>query len=129
MNTPFSKHLTAEAPLMRQLIERLGKDFEYVSILSTDSVGFSLRITPRVKRLTRETMTTERGHVARMYREGCYFEYAFNEADADSIDEKAAEIMTAYRRQQGLLSELGIEPYETASYDDCTFHLFASLIF
>ena len=103
---------------MRRLIDRLGADFEYVSVLSTDSVGFSLRVTPRVKRLTRQTMTTERGHVARLYRDGCYFEYAFNEVDADSIDGTATEIIDAYRRQQGLLRELGIEPYETACLPD-----------
>ena len=87
MKAPFSEHLIQEAPLMRTLIDRLGSHFEYVSILSTDSVGFALRVSPRVKRLSQQTMTTERGHVVRLYRDKCYFEYAFNDFNpADILD-------------------------------------------
>ena len=86
MKTPFSGHLKQEAPLMRNLIDLLSENFDYVSILSTDSVGFSLRVSPKVKRLTRETMTTERGHVVRLYRNSCYFEYAFNDLSLDGLE-------------------------------------------
>ena len=85
MKTPFSSHLTQEAPLMRSLIDRLGEKFEYVSILSTDSVGFTLRVSPRVKRLTHETMTTERGHVVRLYRDPLVFSDGNRQYAADSI--------------------------------------------
>ena len=118
MKTPFSPHLTKVAPLTRALIERLGAAFDYVSILSTDSVGFSLRVSPRVKRLTRETMTTERGHVARLYRDQCYFEYAFNDLDPDRLDALEAEIRAAFERQRALYQSVGVAPYETPCLPD-----------
>ena len=118
MRAPFSNHLNEAAPRMRALIDMLGEDFEYVSILSTDSVGFAMRVSPRVKRLSRETMTTERGHVVRLYRDQCYFEYAFNEFDPDHIEAKAAEIRAAFDRQREVLKAAGIGAYETACLPD-----------
>ncbi len=118
MKTPFSAHLTQEAPLMRALIDQLSEHFDYVSVLSTDSVGFSLRVSPKVKRLARETMTTERGHVVRLYRDQCYYEYAFNDFDPDNISTKAQQILAAYEQQQMILAAAGIAPYETACLPD-----------
>ena len=118
MKTPFSSHLTQEAPLMRGLIDRLSERFEYVSILSTDSVGFTLRVSPRVKRLTHETMTTERGHVVRLYRDRCYFEYAFNDYDTSRMDETAAQIEAAFDLQRAVLKATGVAPYETGCLPD-----------
>ncbi len=117
MKTPFSAYLTEAAPRMRALIDRLGSRFEYVSILSTDSVGFSLRVTPRVRRLTGETMTTERGHVVRLYRDQCYYEYAFNE-DIDDVEALARDITAAFERQRAVLAAAGIPPYETPCLPD-----------
>ena len=118
MKTPFSGHLTQEAPLMRHLIDLLSENFDYVSILSTDSIGFSLRVSPKVKRLTRETMTTERGHVVRLFRNNCYFEYAFNDFNPSDMVTKAHEIIKAYNDQQQVLSSVGILPYATACLPD-----------
>ena len=118
MKTPFSDHLTREAPHMRALIDRLAVSFEYVSILSTDSVGFMLRVTPRVKRVDRKTMTTERGHVVRLYRDQCYYEYAFNDFDPERIEQKADEITAAFERQRAVLAAEGVKPYETACLPD-----------
>ena len=113
MKAPFSEHLIQEAPLMRSLIDKLSSHFDYVSILSTDSVGFALRVSPRVKRLSQKTMTTERGHVVRLYRDRCYFEYAFNDFDPSDIQTKADEILAAYRSQQAVLEAAGVQPFET----------------
>lgn len=49
MNAPFSIYLTGIAPGLKELIALLRQRFDYVSVLSTDSVGFSVSISQRAK--------------------------------------------------------------------------------
>ena len=83
MKAPFSPYLDALAPKMKKLVELLGKSFDYVSILSTDSVGFQANISKRSKSITGSNMTTERGNVIRVWRGGQYSEFAFNNIPAE----------------------------------------------
>ncbi len=64
MKAPFSPYLDAIAPGLKRLVELLGEDFDYVSVLSTDSVGFTASISQRAKAVNHSTMMTERGSVA-----------------------------------------------------------------
>ena len=63
MNAPFSSYLTGIAPGLKELIGLLRKRYDYVSVLSTDSTGFSVSISQRAKSVSRETIATERGTV------------------------------------------------------------------
>ena len=121
MKAKFSPYLTQLAPKMRELVDLLGKDYDYVSILSTDSVGFSLHISQRSKSVTNENMTTERGNVVRVCRDGLYSEYAFNTLD-DSAEACAQAIRAALDRQLALLALTGTQKYETGVLTDepCT---------
>ena len=69
MNAPFSSYLTGIAPGLKELIGLLRKRYDYVSVLSTDSTGFSVSISQRAKSVSRETIATERGTVVRVYRD------------------------------------------------------------
>ena len=70
MKAPFSAYLAGIAPGLKELVSLLRARYEYVSVLSTDSVGFSAAISQRSKSVNRETMTTERGTVVRVCRKG-----------------------------------------------------------
>ena len=86
MKAPFSPYLTGIAPGLKQLIALLRRRYDYVSVLSTDSVGFTVQISQRYKGVARDTRTTERGTVVRVYRDGLYSEAAFtgfNPADPE----------------------------------------------
>ena len=83
MKAPFSAWLDRCAPVLRGMIGRLREEYDYVSILSTDSVGFSLNLSQKSKSVSGETMTTERGNVVRVCRGGQYSEYAFNDWDPE----------------------------------------------
>ena len=48
----FSPYLDAIAPGLKQLVALLGEDFDYVSVLSTDSVGFAVSISQRANILS-----------------------------------------------------------------------------
>ena len=77
MKAPFSSYLSGIAPGLKELVALLRKTYDYVSVLSADSVGFSVAISQRSKSVSRQTMTTERGTVVRVYRNGLYAESAF----------------------------------------------------
>ena len=68
MKAVFSPYLDAIAPGLKKLVELLGEDFDYVSVLSTDSVGFTAMISQRAKAVNHSTMMTERGSVVRVRR-------------------------------------------------------------
>ena len=89
MKAKFSPYLTHLAQFFRELSRELSKTYNYVSILSTDSVGLSIRISQRAKSVSSETMTTERGNVVRVHQNGLYSEYAFNDLDLEDILRKA----------------------------------------
>ncbi len=127
MKAPFSSYLTGIAPSLKSLISELRKDFEYVSVLATDSTGFSVQISQRVKRVSTETMMTERGIVLRMYRGGAYSEYALNEWDPDRVLETAREVRESVDAQLRILEEAGDQVYDTPCLPDEPAEVFAEM--
>ena len=92
MNTPFSHYLTGIAPGLKQLISLLREQYNYVSVLATDSTGFQTSISQKAKSVSRETLTTERGVVVRVYRNGLYSEAAFTGFSPDRVRETFEKI-------------------------------------
>ncbi|MCL2601170.1 MAG: TldD/PmbA family protein [Treponema sp.] len=88
-----SGFLRAKKPWLRKLIERLGETFAYVSALGTDVDGKSYNVSSRVTSIS-DVMWGERGFVVRVFRDGSYYEYAFNQLPEDDagIDALAGRI-------------------------------------
>ena len=118
MKAPFSPYLDAIAPGLKKLVALLGEDFDYVSVLSTDSTGFAARISQRAKAVDHSTMMTERGSVVRVRRGGLYSEYAFNRFDPERPELTAAEARRVLSEQFALLEESGSEIYDTPVLPD-----------
>ena len=119
MKAPFSPFLTAQADGLKHLIGLLKQDHDFVSVLATDSRGFAVRISQKAKNVSSETMTTERGYVVRVCREGRYSEAAFNRFDPESPEETAAMIRRELDRQFGVLVRFGrFAPYITPVMPD-----------
>ena len=127
MKAPFSPYLTALAPGLKRLIALLRQRYDYVSVLSTDSVGFQAAISQRAKSVARETMTTERGTVVRVYRGGLYSEAAFTGFSPDRVQETFDRITWELDAQLSLLETLGVQPYKTAALSDEPRTLFAEM--
>ena len=123
MKAPFSPYLDALAPKMKKLVELLGKSFAYVSILSTDSVGFSAYVSQTDKGIHGKNMTTERGNVVRVWRDGQYSEYAFNEITG-SVEALAEEIVQRLEGQYEVLKLTGTKTYDTPILPDEPLELF-----
>ncbi len=123
MKAPFSPYLDSLAPGMKALAADLGRSFDYVSILSTDSVGFQVSISRRSKRVSGSNMTTERGNVVRVCRGGQYSEYAFNELP-EKIEDLADSIRRELERQFAVMAAAGVKAYDTPVPEDEPLELF-----
>ena len=118
MKAPFSPYLDAVAPGLKKLVALLGEEYDYVSVLSTDSVGFTAMISQRAKAVNHSTMMTERGSVVRVRRGGLYSEYAFNRFDPEHPELTAAEARRVLGEQFALLEETKSEILDTAALPD-----------
>ncbi len=118
MKVPFSDYLTGIAPAVKRVIDDLKKDHDYVSALCTDSKGLMIRIGHRSRTISNQTMTTERGVVFRVCRNKKYAEVALNTADWNDTDVIIRYIRDELEAQDKMLSEHGVEVYETGVLDD-----------
>ena len=124
MKAPFSAYLRAIKPALKRLVELLGRDYDYVSVLATDSKGLAVRISQRARSVSSETMTTERGVVVRLGKDGQYREFALSDFDPAQVEETAARIRAELASQQTLLDTLGVKPYATGALPDEPLTLF-----
>ena len=120
MKAPFSEYLNRIAPDLKELVEELKREFDYVSVLSTDSVGFTASVSQHSKSVSGKTMTTERGTVVRVMKDGQYSEYAYdlNEPNA------AEKLKTEIKAQLAVMERLKVSPYPTGAISDEPIELF-----
>ena len=118
MKAVFSDYLTGIKPGLQTLIALLRRDYAYVSVLASDSKGLAVRISQRSRSVSSQTMTTERGVVVRVYRDGQYAEYAFNDFDPADPAAKAEELRAALDAQLALLRASGVKGYDTPILPD-----------
>ncbi|SHN50665.1 TldD protein [Butyrivibrio hungatei DSM 14810] len=127
MKARFSSYLTGIAPGLKKLIDLLGKSYDYVSVLSTDSVGFSMSASQRMKSITGNTLMTERGTVVRVYKDGLYSEYSFNLFDNEDVDKLADKIKSTLDLQLEVLKATNTKVFDTAKLDDDKEELFVEM--
>ena len=127
MKVPYSTYLTGLEPALRRLFAILRPDYDYVSFLSTDSVGFTISISQKVRSVMDRNLTTERGTVVRVRKGGLYSEAAFNDLTADNAAEVAARIRQELSAQMELLRLTGTQVYETGAVPDAPAEVFAQM--
>lgn len=118
MKAPFSEYLTSIAPHVKEVIDDLNKDFDYVSALCSDSKGLVIRIGSRARSISNKTMTTERGVVFRVCKDKKYSEYAVNNADWNDTTALIKKIREELAAQDALLAKTGTAVFETGVLDD-----------
>ena len=124
MKAPFSSYLNSLRDGLRELIALLRREYAYVSVLATDSQGLAVSISQQARSVSSETMTTERGIVVRVCRDGLYSEYALNTFDPAAPAAAAEEIRDAFARQRAALETVGTEVYATPVLADEPLTLF-----
>lgn len=101
---------------MSMLVDRLNDEFDYVSILGSDTKGKTLQVS-RGDVSLRDFDGNECGFVVRLLKDGRLFEYSFNEwGDGDALYE---EIIKMYQEDQQIQKEAGFENYDTLNLNEC----------
>ena len=124
MKAPFSPHLLLIRDGLKELVSLLGKDYEYVSLLATDSTGLSVACSRHKNTVDNRTMGTERGVVVRVWKDGCYAEYAFDEFYPDRVSITADKAKAELDSQLLLLNKIGVTPLSTPVMPDEPLTLF-----
>ena len=127
MKAKFSSYLQDIAYGLKELISELAKSYDYVSILSSDSVGFNITVSQRVKSITGNTLMTERGNVLRVYKNGLYSEYSFNLFDPARAKETAAKAKKELDMQLSMLKATNTAIFSTDILRDDPLELFIEM--
>ena len=127
MKAPFSTWLAEQAGPLKELIAALSSQYDYVSVLASDSDGFSMMASQKNKMLDRRTMTTERGMVVRVHRDGLYSEYSFNLGDLSDIGRIAAGMRQILDDQLSVLAAVNAQIYDTPKPDDSPLIIFEEM--
>lgn len=93
MKVKMSQFLQQQKSKLKTLVESLSNEFEYVSILGSDSTGMNYQVRQTGASIG-ESSWAERGFVARVYNGKGYSEYSFNELD-DMKEIESAILQTA----------------------------------
>ncbi|SEL19704.1 TldD protein [Butyrivibrio sp. ob235] len=126
MKAKFSLYLTELAPGLKMLIDELSEEYDYVSVLASDSKGFSIQASQKSKAITSENMTTERGCVVRVYKDGLYSEYSFNKPDKD-MSAFASKLKNILNDQFEIIKKTSTEVFDTDKLDDEPCELFTEM--
>lgn len=87
-----NEFLKAKKPLLKELISLLREDYEYASILAVDSYSKKYSVSKGGLSVAEDPMFTKRGFVVRVYEDGKYGEYSFNDLTEDGVRTIADEI-------------------------------------
>lgn len=124
MKAPFSEYLDSIAPACRQITDALSEEFDYASLLATDSAGLSLRISQHSKKVSNKNITTERGIVVRVCRNGHYMEAAFDDIDTAHPERNTEDIKRSLKAQEKVLKATGTQIYITGLPEDSPLKIF-----
>ena len=116
MKTQFSTYLVNVEEKVKELVAKLSSHFDYVSVLATDCSGDSIAVSSRMTSVS-DYNGNERGFVVRVYKDGLYSEYSFNEWDmpTDALVEK---IVSTLEVQFALLKDTKTEILKTAKLEE-----------
>ena len=124
MKAPFSDYLVSIADACRQITDLLADEYDYASLLATDNKGLSLRISQRSKSVSNRNLSTERGIVVRVCKNGHYMEAAFDDIDTSEPGKSVEKIRSAFAAQEKLLAATATDIYETGTPEDSPLKIF-----
>ena len=98
-----SEYLLGCRDKLKQLIEILNRDFDYASVLATDVTGMTYSVNQKTTSVS-QLRDSERGFVVRVYKDGGYSEYSFNQLD--DVEILADRIRNGLLKQSDILSNI-----------------------
>lgn len=98
----FSEFLNSRRRNAKALVQKLHKQYDYVSILGVDTKAKQIKADANIRDI-REGDDTECGFVVKLNRGGCFFEYSMD--DIDDVSKSAKQIEEAFVISQSLQQE------------------------
>ncbi|MCQ2523641.1 MAG: TldD/PmbA family protein [Lachnospiraceae bacterium] len=92
MKVKQSDYIGKNKVLFKKLLEKLLENFEYASVLVSDSVSKRYSVSKMGINISEDDMLTSRGFVAKVYDGGCYAEYSGNDISEEKISDIVAKI-------------------------------------
>lgn len=114
MKVVNSEFLVKCKPLIGKLVSILSKNYEYVSVLGTDTKGKSFRVSKTGVEVN-DSMLVERGFVVRIHNGVNYSEYSFNEISEDKLDSIIKNIKAKLNK---VSKDISINSYEVIEEDE-----------
>lgn len=111
MKVKKSDFLDSKIDLLKKIINNLSNDFKYISILGTDSIGKSYKVSSKEIGIS-DGMWNERGFVARVYNGKNYSEYSFNELSENNIN----DVIEAIKNEALSINNLNINEVSISTY-------------
>lgn len=104
MKAKMSSFLENSKPILKKLAKDLHKDFNYVSILGTDTFGTKYSINRNGADIN-DSMWNERGFVVRVHNGVNYSEFSFNELNENGLEALISNIKTTLTSQKNILKD------------------------
>ena len=121
MKAPFSAYLLSVEKQVKELVQNLSYHYDYVSCLATDCYGDSFSVSSRMTSVS-DYDGNERGFVIRVYKDGLYSEYSFNELK--DVEKLGREIIVKLDAQLVIVRALKVDFFKTNALDDEVLSLF-----
>ncbi len=86
MKVKESAYIKENKPLYKELLEKLLTEYEYASVLATDSYGKVYSVSRSGINIREHELYTQRGFVVKVYDRGCYAEYSGNKINKTEIE-------------------------------------------
>lgn len=114
------RYLSETKPLLVKLIKKLNEEYEYASVLATDSKGKRYTVSKSNVNIN-SAMFIERGCVVRVYCSNSYFEYAFNNINEGNFDDIVNSVRSAAKFTKVLKDAESLRNYELLNEEKMQF--------
>jgi len=105
LKVPVSDFLASQKPEIKRLVGLLENQFAYVSVLGTDVSGKSFTVRDKSSSVSNIPLE-ERGFVARVYTNGMYYEYSFNNLPPGGADKLAETIVENAKKSAEMAADI-----------------------
>ena len=115
MDKNFSTFLDSQYELLKQIVDKLKKHFQYVSLLASDVEGKEVYVSEK-NVAVRDSAWQERGFVVRVFKDGLFSEYSFDHFY--NIDDICNQIINSVDVKDPLEKSIYVKPAECVLYDE-----------
>ena len=117
MTVKESSFLKEKKPLLKKLLDKLLSEYEYASILATDSKSKVFSVSKSGTAIREDDVLTEKGFCIKIFDKGMAAEYSFNEIDESLIPSICEAVKTKLLPLSDAIPE-GTKPFSFGDMED-----------